>query len=62
MVALGLGCAVYVYLLNPLTYESHEPYRYLTASLPTAFISGCIHVVLTRLFIVPAGRGGYGPR
>jgi NCS1 family nucleobase:cation symporter-1 len=62
MVALGLGCAVYVYLLNPLTYESHEPYRYLTASLPSAFMSGCIYVVLTRLFIIPAGRGGYVPR
>ena len=62
MVALGLGCAVYVYLLNPLTYESHEPYQYLTASLPSAFISGCIYVVLTRLFVIPAGRGGYGPR
>jgi len=59
--ALGVGCAVYIYLLNPLTYESHGPYRYLTASLPSAFIAGCVHIVLTRLFVIPAGRGGYGP-
>jgi NCS1 family nucleobase:cation symporter-1 len=60
LIALGLGCAVYVYLLNPLTYESHGPYRYLTASLPSALMSGCIYVVLTRLFVISAGRGGYG--
>ena len=62
LIALGLGCAVYIYLLNPLSYESHGPYRFLTASLPAAFASGLLYVVLTRSFVVPAGRGGYGPR
>ena len=62
LIALGLGCAVYIYLLNPLSYESHGPYRFLTASLPAAFVSGFLYVVLTRLFVVPAGRGGYASR
>jgi len=59
VVALVVGCGLYVYLLNPLTYESHGPYRYLTASLPTAFASGLLYVLLTWLFVVPRGRGGY---
>jgi len=59
--ALAAGCAVYVYLLNPLSYESHGPYRYLTASLPAALAAGLIHVLLTRTFVIPAGRGGYRP-
>ncbi len=60
--SLALGCLVYLYLLNPLTYESHGPYRFLTASLPAALVSACIYIGLSYLFVVPAGRGGYrGP-
>jgi NCS1 family nucleobase:cation symporter-1 len=60
--ALVVGCALYVYLLNPLTYESHGPYRVLTASLPTAVVSGVAYALLTISFVVPAGRGGYTRR
>jgi nucleobase:cation symporter-1, NCS1 family len=59
IVALGIGCIVYIYLLNPLTYESHGPFRLLTASLPTALASGLVYVVLTWWFVLPSGRGGY---
>ncbi len=59
IVALAVGCAAYIYLLNPLTYESHGPFRLLTASLPTAFASGVVYVVLTLCLVVPSGRGGY---
>jgi NCS1 family nucleobase:cation symporter-1 len=59
IIALAVGCAVYIYLLNPLTYESHGPFRLLTASLPAAFASGLVHAVLTSWFVVPSGRGGY---
>jgi NCS1 family nucleobase:cation symporter-1 len=60
--ALAIGCTVYIYLLNPLTYESHGPYRFVTASLPTAFASGLVYVMLTRWFVLPTGRGGYRPK
>lgn len=58
--ALGAGCVIYVWLLNPLTYVSHGPYRFMTASLPAAFGAGLVHVLLTRWFVLPRGRGGYG--
>jgi NCS1 family nucleobase:cation symporter-1 len=60
IVALVLGCGVYVYLLNPLTYESHGPFRLLTASLPTALVSGLVHAALTAGFVRSRGKGGYG--
>jgi len=59
IIALGIGCAVYIYLLNPLTYVSHGPFRLMTASLPTAFASGFVYVSFSRWFVLPTGRGGY---
>ena len=60
IVSLGVGCAVYVYLLNPITYQSHGPFRFLTASLPTAAVSGLVYAALTAAFVRPRGKGGYG--
>ncbi len=57
--ALAGGCAIYLYLLNPLTYESHGPYRFLTASLPAAFGAALLYVLATRWFVMPRRRGGY---
>ena len=59
VVAMIVGCSVYVYLLNPITYESHGPYRFLTASLPTCFTAAITYIAVTRFFVIPAGRGGY---
>jgi NCS1 family nucleobase:cation symporter-1 len=59
VVALLVGIALYVYLLNPLTYESHGPYRFLTASLPTTLLSALVYIAITRLVVAPAGRGDY---
>jgi NCS1 family nucleobase:cation symporter-1 len=56
--ALGAGCATYVALLNPLTYDSAAPYPYLTASLPAAAAAGAVYF-LGSLGVIRAGRGGY---
>jgi NCS1 family nucleobase:cation symporter-1 len=50
LVALILGCMVYVGLLNPLTFASSGPYKFLTASLPAALCAGVAHVVGSRLY------------
>jgi nucleobase:cation symporter-1, NCS1 family len=49
IIALALGCAVYMALLNPLTFASSGPYEFLTASLPAALCAGVAYVVLSRL-------------
>lgn len=50
VLALVLGCIVYVTLLNPLTYLSASVYRYTTASLPAALTAALAYAVLMRVF------------
>ena len=61
VMAMVCGCATYCYLLNPLTYVSHGPYRFLTASLPAAAVAAMVHILITRFVVIPAGLGGYAP-
>jgi NCS1 family nucleobase:cation symporter-1 len=60
LVALPAGCATYVALLNPLTYESAAVYRYLTASLPALLVAALVYFLLS-LVVSARGRGGYRP-
>lgn len=62
VIALVMGCAFYVYLLNPITYQSHGLYQFTTASLPTTLLSAIVYIALTRLVVIPCGRGGYSDR
>jgi NCS1 family nucleobase:cation symporter-1 len=59
VVAMIVGCSAYIYLLNPITYESHGPFRFVTASLPATLLAAVAYVAVTRLIVIPAGRGGY---
>jgi nucleobase:cation symporter-1, NCS1 family len=59
ILAMAAGCGTYMYLLNPVTYVSHSPYEYLTASLPTVVIAGAVHALITTLLVRSAGKGGY---
>ena len=59
LVALVSGCAAYVMLLNPLTYASFGPYRYLTASLPATVVAALVYLVASQ-GVIAAGRGGFG--
>ena len=59
LVALVSGCAAYVTLLNPLTYASFGPYRYLTASLPATVVAALVYLVASQ-GVIAAGRGGFG--
>ena len=49
VMALAVGCAVYMALLNPLTFASHGPYKLLTASLPAALSAGVAYLVASRV-------------
>lgn len=59
LAAMVVGFFVYIYLLNPLTYVSRAPYEYVTASLPTAVIAGIVYLILTKVLVQPAKKGGY---
>ncbi len=60
LLAMVSGFSTYFYLLNPVTYASRWPYEYTTASLPAALVAGLIFVVVTRIFVMPSGKGDYG--
>ena len=59
IVAMAAGFGTYLYLLNPVSFASHSPYEYLTASLPTAFVGGLVYLILTLTIVKPAGKGDY---
>lgn len=59
ILGMAAGFATYLYLLNPVSYASHSPYEYLTASLPTAAIGGLVYWLVTVAIVKPAGKGGY---
>lgn len=56
---MAAGFCTYIYLLNPITYESRFPYEYISASLPTVVVAGLVYYLVTRLVVMPAGKGGY---
>jgi len=49
VIALAAGCAVYMALLNPLTFASRGPYEFLTASLPAALSAAIAYVAIARV-------------
>ena len=59
IIAMAAGFGTYMYLLNPVSYASHSPYEFLTASLPTAFVGGLVYLLLTLIIVKPAGKGDY---
>jgi NCS1 family nucleobase:cation symporter-1 len=59
LVAFAAGVALYLYLLDPVTYESRAPFQYLTASLPSIVVAALVYWLGARLVLQPLGVGGY---
>ncbi|MBC8050333.1 MAG: cytosine permease [Chitinophagales bacterium] len=59
LIAMAAGVMIYLYLLNPVTYEARWPYQFVTASLPSALGAAIVYWVVTRLLVIPAGHGAY---
>ncbi len=58
--AVAVGAAVYIVLLDPVDYVTRSPFQYLSATLPSAASAGLVFWLITKLVVIPAGRGGYG--
>jgi NCS1 family nucleobase:cation symporter-1 len=43
IIAMCCGCGTYMALLNPLTFASSAPFKYLTASIPAMFVAGLVY-------------------
>jgi nucleobase:cation symporter-1, NCS1 family len=59
-VAIACGACVYVLLMNPLTFDTAPLFVFTSASLPALVTAMAVHVLLTRLIVIPAGKGAYG--
>jgi nucleobase:cation symporter-1, NCS1 family len=57
--SLAAGAVTYYLILDPATFESAAAFRYTTASLPAFVVAGACYYLLTRLVVIPAGKGGY---
>lgn len=56
------GFAVYVYLLDPVSYETASLFKVMTASIPAALLSGLLHGVLSMVASRRGRWGGYHER
>lgn len=59
LMALIAGFIAYIALLEPLSQTPTAAFRYLSASLPAVAAAFSLHILLSRLITIPAGRGGY---
>jgi purine-cytosine permease-like protein len=57
VVAVSLWLDVRLY--DPVTMATAGLFRYCGATLPTVVVSGALYWLLTRLVVIPAGKGGY---
>lgn len=57
--ALLAGFLTYLALLEPLGQTPSAAFRYLSASLPAVAVAFSIHLALSHIITIPAGRGGY---
>jgi NCS1 family nucleobase:cation symporter-1 len=60
-IATAAGCVTYWYLLDPVTYVSHNAtaFKWMSASLPTLAVSAVVYAILTAVWIKPLRKGGY---
>ena len=60
-VATAVGFFVYWYLLDPVTYVSHNAtaFKWISASIPSLLSAAVVYGVLTALVIKPLHKGGY---
>ncbi len=57
--ALAAAFITYLALLDPIVQVPGPLFRLAGASLPAVAVAFVVHLVLTRAFVLPAGKGGY---
>ncbi len=59
LASLGVGGGVYVLIFNPATLAPAGVFSYFTASIPAMVAAMATHLLLAKLVVIPAGKGGY---
>ena len=58
-IALGAGVGTYLALLNPVSLWYSAPFKDLTAIVPSLVVGMVVYLLLTKVWVQPAGEGGY---
>jgi nucleobase:cation symporter-1, NCS1 family len=58
-VSLLVGVVVYLLLFDPIGMTGNALFLHLSATVPAFAAAFGSHIVLTRLILIPAGKGGY---
>ncbi len=59
MIALLAGFGAYLALLEPVSQTPAAGFRYLSATLPSIALAFAVHLVLSRILVIPRDLGGY---
>lgn len=59
LIAMAVGVWVYLYLLDPITYEIRDPFALVGASVPAAVLAAVAYTIVTLVVIKPLNKGGY---
>ncbi len=59
LLAMIAGIFVFMYLYNPITLATREPFAAVTASVPAVLVAGLVHLVAAHLLYRRRGLGGY---
>ncbi|MDR5799153.1 MULTISPECIES: cytosine permease [Caballeronia] len=59
IVITGLSVLLYLWLYNPVTSATAEPFKYFGASIPVVVLSGFVYYIATKVILVPLALGGY---
>jgi len=59
IIAMAVGVSTYLYLLNPITYVTRDPFPLFGASVPAALAAAIAYALVTVLVVKPLGKGGY---
>jgi nucleobase:cation symporter-1, NCS1 family len=58
-ITVGVGFGFYYWLLDPISLRYSELFQYTSAGLPTFLLCCILYYALSKLWIIPAGWGGY---
>ena len=56
------GTLLYFLILDPVTFDHSLFFLFFSASIPVIILTGILYYVLTRMFVIPRGFGGYGKK
>ena len=59
LIALFAGITVFLLLLNPYTLVGASIFNYTSASIPAMFTALAVHFILSKIIVIPTGKGGY---